>query len=154
VARFAQLWARYTTRRGFRLVLAKADGQVVGIALGHYLPTDTDWGDGTLTPMPDGVTGEQGDRTFAVIELAVRKPYRRRGIARAMHHQLLTELTAERITLLVRPEQETAPARAAYVSWGYRKIGQIRPGDDAPVYDSMMLLCATPSTTQPLRGQP
>jgi hypothetical protein len=39
----------------------------------------------------------------------------------------------------MRPEPQAAPAQSAYAAWGYRKIGQSHPWDEAPVYDAMML---------------
>lgn len=103
------------------------------------LPPDTDWWDGTLDPLPEDFTDETTGRTFAVIELAVRKTHRRQGIGRGLYTALLHGIETQRATLLVRPEPETAPARAAYYSWGYRKVGRVRPGPLAPVYDAMVL---------------
>jgi ribosomal protein S18 acetylase RimI-like enzyme len=73
--------------------------------------------------------------TFTIIEMAVRKPYRRQGIARQLHAALLADVRADRVTLLARPEAE--PAQAAYRDWGYRTIGKVRPWPDAPAYDAM-----------------
>ncbi|GGZ98972.1 hypothetical protein GCM10010389_42720 [Streptomyces echinoruber] len=42
------------------------------------------------------------------------------------------------MTPAVRPEPEAAPARSAYLSWGYRRIGVSHPWDDAPLYDCMV----------------
>jgi hypothetical protein len=36
------------------------------------------------------------------------------------------------------PPGHRTPARRAYLSWGWRKIGELRPFDDAPVYDAMV----------------
>jgi GNAT superfamily N-acetyltransferase len=139
VADFARSWERRITTPGFRLVIAHDDDEAIGFSFGHELPVTTDWWDGTLSPLPNEFTQERPGRTFAIIELAVRKPHRRRGIAYQMHEQLLAEVATERVTLLVRPEPETAPARAAYMSWGYHKIGQIRPSVVLPIYDAMLL---------------
>jgi ribosomal protein S18 acetylase RimI-like enzyme len=138
VARFATSWERYLRQPGFRLVLARKGEHAVGMALGHELAPDTDWWQGLLTPLSDGFTGETPGRTFAVIELAVRAPHRRRGIARALHRQLLADIGTERVTLLVRPEPEAAPARSAYHSWGYEKVAQMRYEVDQPTYDVMV----------------
>jgi predicted GNAT superfamily acetyltransferase len=69
----------------------------------------------------------------------VHKPWRRRGVARRLHAELLAGLTVERVTLTMRPEPEAAPAQAAYAAWGYVKVGQSQPWDEAPVYDAMVL---------------
>ncbi|MGK5549701.1 hypothetical protein ACSNOH_34010 [Streptomyces sp. URMC 127] len=74
-----------------------------------------------------------------MIELAVGKPWRRRGIAAGLHARLLDGVRAERAALTMRPEPEAAAARCAYAAWGYRKVGRWRPGAEAPVYDAMVL---------------
>jgi GNAT superfamily N-acetyltransferase len=138
IAGFTDAWQRHSTQDGFRLVLGHDGPELVGFAYGHLLPPDTDWWDGGLVDPNEAFTDETGQRTFAVIELAVLKPHRRRGAGCRLHAALLEDTKAERATLLVRPEPETAPARAAYGSWGYSKIGQIKPGPTAPVYDAML----------------
>ena len=89
-------------------------------------------------------TAEWPGRTFAVIELAVLAGHRRRGLGARLHAALLDGVRTERVTLAVRPEPETAPARTAYERWGYRRVGQVRPGGQAPVYDLMVRDLAGP----------
>ncbi|MFF0725577.1 GNAT family N-acetyltransferase [Streptomyces sp. NPDC004134] len=140
VADFTGLFAVQAGRPGFRVVLAVDGGEeVVGFAYGFRLPPDTGWWRNLLRPPSADFTAEDGQRTFAVIELAVRKPWRRQGVARRLHAALLDGLAVERVTLTVRPEPEAAPARAAYESWGYRKLGTSQPGACAPVYEAMVL---------------
>jgi GNAT superfamily N-acetyltransferase len=124
---------------GFRLVIARDGTHAVGFAFGFRLSSDTTWWDGLLEPRPKEFTHETGERTFAVIELAVRKPWRRRGIAARLHTELLDGTQVERATLTMRPEPEAAPAQSAYAAWGYVKVGQSQPWDEAPAYDSMVL---------------
>lgn len=83
-------------------------------------------------------SGASGALRVTAIELAVRKRWRRLGIAAQLHTRLLHGLDVERVTLTVRPEPEAAPAQAAYASWGYRKLGVSHPWDDAPLYDCML----------------
>ncbi|MEU1783413.1 MULTISPECIES: GNAT family N-acetyltransferase [Streptomyces] len=139
VAEFIERFQRQAHRPGFRLVLAREGDEVVGFAFGYRLQADTTWWNGLLTPLPQELTRETGERTFAVIELAVRKPWRRRGIAGAIHTRLLDGLGVQRVTLTMRPEPEAAPAQRAYQAWGYVKVGRSRPWDEAPVYDAMVL---------------
>ncbi|MEU1520423.1 GNAT family N-acetyltransferase [Streptomyces sp. NPDC005811] len=127
------------SRPGFRLVVAYGGGQVVGFGYGYRLPADTKWWANLLDPVCAEFGRETGVRTFAVIELAVRKPWRRRGVAAGLHARLLEGLAVERVTLTVRPEAEAAPARAAYAAWGYRTVGRSHPWPEAPVYDAMVL---------------
>ncbi|WP_181785634.1 GNAT family N-acetyltransferase [Streptomyces phytophilus] len=139
VAGFVELFAVQAGRPGFRVALAVGGGEVVGFAYGFRLPPDTGWWRNLLQPPPPGFAAEDGQRTFAVIELAVRKPWRRQGVARRLHAALLGGLAVERVTLTVRPEPEAVPAQAAYESWGYRKLGKSQPGAAAPVYEAMVL---------------
>lgn len=133
---FASGWSRRVDQPNFRLVIAHRKGEPVGFGFGHQLRANTGWWDGALTALPDSIATERPGRTFAIIELAVRHPYRRQGLARQLHAHLTAGLCEERITLLVRPD---APApRHAYSSWGYQQVGQIQPFPDGPVYDAMV----------------
>ncbi|MGH8895559.1 MAG: hypothetical protein ACRDZ4_00720 [Egibacteraceae bacterium] len=60
--------------------------------------------------MADGLLSETGTRTFAVSEIMVRKPWRRRGIGRV---------------LLVTPENTAA--QAAYARWGGTRSASFTP---------------------------
>ena len=140
---FVEAWASRRNQPGFRLVVARSAGEAVGFTFGHGLGVATRWWSGPRTCISDDVAHEYPGRTFAVIELAVVKPYRRRGIGRKLHNLLLAGLGNERVTLLVRPEAKAA--QAAYRCWGYECVGQIQPFDGAPVYDAMVLHLATRS---------
>lgn len=128
---------RRMSQPAFRMATAEVDDEVVGFAFGHQLTADTKWWAGAIDRIPDSLTDESSGRTFAIIELAVTEPYRRRGIARALHHALICAAPEQRVTLLVRPEAK--PAKAAYISWGYAKVGTVQPWPTAPIYDAMIL---------------
>ncbi|MFD9716808.1 GNAT family N-acetyltransferase [Streptomyces sp. NPDC059076] len=126
-------------RPGMRLILAREGAEVIAFTYGFLLTAETRWWS-TVRPLPPAdFTLEDGDRTFAVLELAVRKPWRRRGVAAALHTALLEGLRVDRVTLSVRPEPEAAPAQSAYASWGYRGVGRSQPWQDAPIYEVMVL---------------
>ena len=113
-------------RPAFRAVLARTgDGEPVGMAYGWSLPADTPWWDEFTEPASEDMRREDGRRTFGLMELAVRRAWRGRGVARRLHASLLDGLEAERVMLNVNPEN--AAAAAAYTAWGYRVIGQARP---------------------------
>lgn len=133
---FGQSLPRRAAAPGFRLVVASVGTEAVGFALGHELGARTRWWDGALAALPDDVTSEWPGRTFAVIELAVLKPWRGRGYARQLHAHLVAGLGVERLTLLVRPDAE--PAHRAYDAWGYERVGQVQPFDGGPIYDAML----------------
>ncbi|MFG3022266.1 GNAT family N-acetyltransferase [Streptomyces sp. NPDC048254] len=139
VAEFIDHYQVQARRPGMRLILAREGEEVIGFTYGYYLAADTMWWHNLQdVTLPEDFTREDGRRTFVVIELAVRKPWRRRGIAGDLHAQLLEGLDAERVTLTVRPEPEAGPAKSAYVAWGYRKVGVSHPWEDAPLYDCMV----------------
>ncbi|MFF0448222.1 GNAT family N-acetyltransferase [Streptomyces sp. NPDC004609] len=139
VAQFIDHYVLHVQRPGMRLVIARDGDQVVGFTYGYLLPSDTGWWSSVQKPLPADFTQEDGARTWAVLELAVRKLWRRRGVAAGLHAALLEGLTVERVTLTVRPEPEAAPAQAAYVSWGYREVGLSHPWEEAPFYTAMVL---------------
>jgi GNAT superfamily N-acetyltransferase len=128
-----------TRNRSFRATLARdKDGEPVGMAYGHPLGPDTRWWDELTEPVPEEMRREDGHRTFGLMELAVRGPWRGQGIARRLHETLLDGIGAERVLLNVHPGSKAASA--AYRAWGYRKIGEARPrGESADLHDLMLL---------------
>ncbi|MFJ5546601.1 GNAT family N-acetyltransferase [Streptomyces sp. NPDC093225] len=126
-------------RSGFRAVLARTgDGEPIGMAYGFPLLADTVWWDELTEPVPEDVRREDGHRTFGLLELAVRGPWRGQGVARRLHGTLLDSIGAERVLLNVHPA--SAAASAAYRAWGYRKVGAAGPwGAAADLYDVMLL---------------
>lgn len=139
VAEFIGHYQVQARRPGMRLVLARESEEVVGFTYGYYLAPDSRWWTNIQdVELPKDFTQENGQRTFVIIELAVRKPWRRRGIATELHKRLLDGLDAHRVTLTMRPEPEAAPAQSAYAAWGYRKVGVSHPWEDAPLYDCMV----------------
>ncbi|MFC9825260.1 GNAT family N-acetyltransferase [Streptomyces erythrochromogenes] len=136
VAEFLERYQREHKTPGFRLVLARNGGELAGFAYGLPLASTTGWWSGFLdTDLPEEFTREDGRRTFVVMELAVLADRRGRGVGRALHTALLDGVTAERVTLTVRPE---APAAAWYEHLGYQLVGLTQPWDGAPVYRSMI----------------
>lgn len=135
--RYREQLARHRAVPGWKLVGGHLDRELVGYAYGLPLQPGTRAWEGLLTPVPEGFIDEDGRRTFAVCELMVRAPWRRRGVARALHDELLSGRPEARAELLVRPDN--APAQAAYRSWGWYPIGQLRPAwEHAPVFDVMI----------------
>ncbi|HET9253914.1 MAG TPA: GNAT family N-acetyltransferase [Pseudonocardiaceae bacterium] len=136
VANFTSSWPEMMAQHNFRLVVARRADEPIAFALGYQLGAHTQWWDGATAPLSREITAEYPGRTFAIIEIAVRRPYRQRGVGRLLHTHLTAGLAEKRITLAVRPE---APApQHAYRSWGYRAVGQVRPFPDGPLYNVMI----------------
>ncbi|WP_181788698.1 GNAT family N-acetyltransferase [Streptomyces phytophilus] len=139
IAEFVDRFAQEVFLPRARLVVARVDGQPAGYAFGYPLPADTGWWKAMDEEVTPEFATETGRRTLGIVELAVRAERRRQGIAARLHGELHAGLGVERVTLAVRTEAEAAPAHAAYASWGYRRVGQWRPGEDKPVSDIMLL---------------
>jgi GNAT superfamily N-acetyltransferase len=135
--RFWERLAAYANRDGFGMVDARQDGHLVGYALGYPLPAGSRWWDGLITSVEPDLLTEDGSRTFALNYIMVRHSSRRQGVAKALHDALMGSRPELRATLLVLPDN--LPASTAYASWGWRRIGGLKPFDDAPTYDALVL---------------
>lgn len=123
----------------FELVIARLDGELCGQAWGWPLTARTAWWDGLRLDEGDhaAFTAEDGSRTFAFSEIMVRKRFTGRGVARALHDELLADRPEQRATLLVRPDNHRAYDK--YRRWGWYRVGTLRPGwPDAPLFDVLM----------------
>jgi GNAT superfamily N-acetyltransferase len=135
--RFAERVRGYCKAPGFEIVIARIDGLPVGQAFGYALPTTSKWWSGLTTPVPEGFATESGTRTFAFNELMVVQDWQGKGVAHALHDELLNGRREERATLLVR--EDNTSAQNAYRRWGWTKVGKLRPFPDAPHFDSMVI---------------
>ena len=134
---FAERFQVQRRQPGFGLVEARDGTELVGLAFGVTLQQTTPWWHNLTTPLPAAITTESPDRTFALVELLVRAPWRRQGIAQAMHDLLLEGRHEERATLTVLPG--ATPAQAAYQKWSWHKVAQKRnPLPGSPLFDVML----------------
>ncbi|WP_236566584.1 GNAT family N-acetyltransferase [Nocardia sp. CY41] len=123
----------------FELVIARLDGELCGQAWGWPLTAKTAWWDGLRLDDDDhaAFTAENGSRTFAFSEIMVRKQFTCKGVARALHDELLAGRPEQRATLLVRLDNRRAYDR--YRRWGWYRVGTLRPDwPDAPQFDVLM----------------
>ena len=136
-ATFMNRFDRYTNTPGFDMVVAYAAGDPVGLTWGWPLKAGSSWWDGLLTDLGADFTQESGRRTFALSEIMVASEWMGRGVAHALHDELLAARTEPRATLLVSPTNERA--YTAYKRWGWQCVGQLRPAwPDAPTFDVLM----------------
>lgn len=126
-----------TRKPGFLLSAGHVADRLLGVAYGYPLGPDTGWWKDVLEPVPAELTAEDGRRSFAIFELAVRPDCQRQGVGRAVHDRLIRALRAQRLILNCRPDAEAA--QAFYRALGYRGVTSVIPWTDAPVYDVMLL---------------
>lgn len=127
-----------TRKPTFRGALARtADGEPIGMAFGYPLGANTGWWGHLIEPVSAEMQREDGQRTFGLMEMAVRAPWRRHGVARRLHDALLAGGHEERVLLNVHPASEAA--YATYLSWGYRRVGEARPWAGADLHDVLLL---------------
>lgn len=126
---FTSGWSRTIDQDNFRLVVARRAEEPIGFAFGLQLRAQTKWWHGALTPLPDEITTEYPGRTFAIIEIAVRCPYRQRGVGRLLHTHLIAGLSEERIALLVRPKRRHRSMRTARGDTSRSARSSLSPAD-------------------------
>ncbi|MGH4010021.1 MAG: GNAT family N-acetyltransferase [Pseudonocardiaceae bacterium] len=141
VETFMHRFDAYTSGSSFDLVVAFQGDDAVGQTWGWPLnerATTTGWWAGLLEEPEPGFTWEDGHRTFGLSEIMVLQDWTGKGIAHALHNQLLLGREEQRATLLVEPDN--VAARRAYLHWGWRKVAQLRPGwEHAPLFDVLIL---------------
>ncbi len=131
---------------GFVLAEARHGGYLVGYASGMPLRPSTSWWQNLTAQLPTEVTVEHPGRTFALLDLLVRAPWRRQGIGQALHDLILANRAEERATVAVVPA--AAPAQGAFRKWGWRKIA--RRHDNDPGSPASDVLIATLPKQGPL----
>jgi GNAT superfamily N-acetyltransferase len=115
----------------FSLVTAHQDGELAGFAFG--LPIEAgQWFAEDTAPPEEILTA----RKFAVIELDVRRAWRRRGIGRALMNELLAGRSEQYAMLGTLVD---SPARPMYERWGWRQAATSLPGDEFPPMDTLVL---------------
>ncbi len=113
---FEASFVKQRAHAGFELVTARIDDKLVGVVFG-------------FTEIPN----EQ----YAICEIMVAREHQRRGIAKRLHDELLRLRPEHRADLYVR--KDNAKAQAAYLKWGWKKVGEVQPTADAPVLDELQL---------------
>ncbi|MER7582206.1 GNAT family N-acetyltransferase [Kitasatospora sp. NPDC097691] len=129
VQRFPWFAEHWTARPGYSCVVAY-DGDVpVGYSYGAPLENGREWWRKHMSTPTD-------TSTFAVSEVMVRPEWRKRGIAEQTHDALLAGRGEALAVLYV---DVTHPrVQAMYERWAYRKVGEHRPFEDAPLYAVMV----------------
>jgi ribosomal protein S18 acetylase RimI-like enzyme len=123
------------------LVIAYSGAEPVGQTWGFPVAKPTiaePPADLTEADEPSESAHDDGEQIFALAEIMVRKAWTGRGIAHALHNELLATRAERCAELYVRPDNTTA--YRAYLKWGWRRVGETRPDmPDAPLFDVLIL---------------
>jgi len=128
----ARLLDGQANQPGFAIATARANGELIGYMFGCPLPVVNLWWGSVQETLSADLIRETGSRTFALLEGIVRRDWRGRKIASALYAKLLEGRHEERITLMVRPENESA--YAIWKHYGYQKIGTADPAGDGTTH--------------------
>lgn len=107
---------------------------MIGFAFGNPRDRTAEIWEAVARALPDVAVPENPEPVYIFRELNVYPRYQGRGYGRALHDALLANRPERLADLLVRPDN---PARLAYLSWGWRKLGELQPFPDSPVFDEM-----------------
>ncbi len=131
VQRFPWFVDHWRKLPGFSCVVGyDGEGEPVGYAYGAPLAVGREWWRGHLEPAP------QASSTYAVSEVMVRPRWRKQGLSEQLHNALLERRGEDLAVLLV--DTEHPKVQALYETWNYRKVGEQRPFEDAPLYAVMV----------------
>lgn len=116
---------------GFRLVRALHHDELIGMAYGYTKGPGEWWHNATLKP-PAPILGSD---KLAVMEWAVHRAHRRRGVGRQMMARLLADRPEPFATLKVHP---AAVAHDIYLRSGWQRYGEARR-PNLPAADILVL---------------
>jgi ribosomal protein S18 acetylase RimI-like enzyme len=119
------------------------DDELIGYAFGSPRPNSAATWAEVRAGLPDMQTPAEPEPIYIFREFAVHPDHQGKGHGRTIHDELLGARPEPLAHLLVRVENDRA--RNAYISWGWRKIGTVRPFPEAPVMEAMVV-------ELPLRG--
>lgn len=121
---------------GWEAVVGYSQGRPIGYSYGCPLPANTVWWDAAQPRLLPELTVEDGQRTFAVLQLMVRANWRGTGLARRLHDSLTRGRAERRVTMLVDDEHEKVSE--LYEQWGYVSVAHCQPYFVGPTYKLML----------------
>jgi GNAT superfamily N-acetyltransferase len=136
-----RFWQRleelYAPTKDFGLVCGWLDTTMIGYAFGSVRDNTSEIWERVRSALPGIPAAPQAEPVYIFREFAVHPGYQGKGHGRAIHDALLSSRPETLAHLLVR--LDNARATAAYVSWGWRMIGETRPFPDSPIMNEMVL---------------
>ncbi|WP_327384728.1 MULTISPECIES: GNAT family N-acetyltransferase [unclassified Streptomyces] len=127
---FLERLDRHADEPGWAAVMAYTlEGVAIGYAYANTIGPDDRWWKRMTVPVAPRFTDRD---TVAVKEIGVTPAHRGVGLARRMHDALLDGRRERYATLMVNPAAGDGKVMRLYEGWGYREIGAVRPGAEAP----------------------
>ncbi|WP_285685445.1 GNAT family N-acetyltransferase [Actinoplanes sp. NBRC 103695] len=123
----------YSKTRDFDLVTGWDGDEVAGYAFGSPNDSARLWP--SIHPVFPHLNA--AGPVYIFREFAVRPDVQRRGYGMLIHDELLSGRPEQVAHLLLR--KDNLPARAAYVSWGWKAAGEVKPFPDSQTFDAMAL---------------
>ena len=141
----AEVWDPHAARAGFRLVLAREDGRLVGFAYGYTGERGQWWTDRAAEALPPDVAAAWLGGHFELVSIGVLASARGAGLGAALLREVTHDLPHERWTLMTAADPED-PARRLYASQGWVVIG---PGLQP---DQVIMGHSTPGSPGPVHS--
>ncbi|GAB3805981.1 GNAT family N-acetyltransferase [Micromonospora zhanjiangensis] len=140
VAAYAERFVEESARSGFAVVVAESGTELAGYAYGHSFAADDWWQDADQEPAET-----KGCTKFAVMELAVRRPCRGRGVGTRLMGALIDGRPEQLATLCSNP---AAPARQIYHRWGWQPVAVAHPPNIPPMEILVLWLPEAPTNVE------
>lgn len=129
----------YSKTRDFDLVTGWLGDDLAGYAFGSPNDSGKLWS--TISVVFPHL--EPSGPVYIFREFAVRPDLQHRGYGRLIHDELLSGRPEPAAHLLMRKDNDSA--RAAYLSWGWKRAGEIKPFPDSETFDALALDMTTRS---------
>ncbi|WP_433162617.1 N-acetyltransferase family protein [Kribbella sp. CA-247076] len=107
----------HSQRDGFKLVVARSGGRVVGFAYGYTGQRGQWWSDRLAETAPAEIVDEWVGGHFEFVELAVAVETQGRGVGSALHDALMADLPHERALLSTYVDDRPAPRLYRRKGW-------------------------------------
>ncbi|TWE11307.1 GNAT family N-acetyltransferase [Rudaeicoccus suwonensis] len=117
-----QFWEKHCSRTGFKVALARSDGDLVAFAYGYTGQPGQWWTDQAMGVLDPQVALEWLGGHFELVSIGVIPGVQGHGIGRRLLETLTTGLTQERWMLMTTADA-TDPARRLYASDGWIELG-------------------------------
>lgn len=135
-----QYWHRltqlYAPSRDFSMVAAWKNGVMVGFAFGSPKDNSATLWEMTGHALTDVALPDRPEPIYFFREFSVHPEHQGHGYGRLLHDSLLRGRPEPLAHLLVRQDN---PVKDIYQHWGWRIVGQIRPFENSPVMDAMII---------------